>query len=374
VVGNKTVKVLHVISGLGTGGAETMLSRLVRKPTPGLEQRVISLTPGGPVRQQLEQAGVWVQDVGLRFPEPMPLLRLALHIRRWKPDVVQGWMYHGDLASSLALTLSGRRNKTVSAWGIRCSNMDLSLYGRQLRWVVRLCARFSNQPDLVIANSRAGKDSHAALGYHPRQWAVVHNGLDLATYNPDPTVRGQLRASVRQELDLPSDAAVFAMVARVDPMKNHAGLFRALEEVPDARALLAGAGTEALPAHPRIRALGRRDDVPRLLAACDAVVSPSLFGEGFSNALAEGMAAGCLPVATDVGDAAAILGTCGWLLAPNDNRALADSLEEICALSANDRAQAGQTAAAHIHRRFTVDACQQAFLRLYNGVPTNQRC
>jgi hypothetical protein len=94
-----------------------MLARLTQTPWAGVEQRVISLTAGGPVRQQLQDKGVWVQDVGLRMPEPMPLFRLARHIRNWKPDVVQGWMYHGDLASTLALALSGRRKKTVSAWG-----------------------------------------------------------------------------------------------------------------------------------------------------------------------------------------------------------------------------------------------------------------
>lgn len=359
------MRLLHVISGLGTGGAEAMLARLAQTPWAGVEQRVISLTPGGPVRQQLQDAGVWVRDVGLRRPEPLPVFRLAAQIYQWKPDVVQGWMYHGDLASTLALALSGRRKKTVSAWGVRCSNMDLSLYGRQLRWTVQMCVRASGAPDLVIANSQAGQTSHQALGYHPRRWAVVPNGLTLKAYDPAPEHRAAVGAKVRQSLDLPAEAVVFAMVARVDPMKNHAALLQALTDHPTAWALMVGAGTETLPEHPRMRALGRRDDVPDLLAASDAIVSPSLFGEGFSNALAEGMAAGCLPIASDVGDAALIVGDCGWLYAAGDRRALADSLGDVCAMSAADRQRGGQVAAARIHSRFSVDACQRAFGRLY---------
>jgi glycosyltransferase involved in cell wall biosynthesis len=342
-----------------------MLARLTQAPWAGVEQRVISLTAGGPVRQQLQDKGVWVQDVGLRKPEPLPLFRLANQIRKWKPDVVQGWMYHGDLASTLALALSGRRKKTVSAWGIRCSNMDLSLYGRQLRWTVQMCARASGAPDLVIANSYAGQESHQALGYHPRRWAVVHNGLSLKAYDPSSEHRVAVGAAVRQSLNLPAEAVVFAMVARVDPMKNHGALLRALEDNPQAWAVMVGVGTESLPDHPRMRALGRRDDVPDLLAASDAIVSPSLFGEGFSNALAEGMAAGCLPIAADVGDAASIVGDCGWIFAPGDDGALADSLADVCAMAPSDRYRAGQVAAARIHSRFSVDSCQQAFGRLY---------
>ena len=103
---------------------------------------------------------------------------------------------------------------------------------------------------------------------------------------------------MRSELGIPEDATVLAHVARVDPMKDHGSFLAAMKELPDLFALLVGAGTENLPAAGNVLRLGRRHDVARLFAAADFAVSSSGFGEGFSNALAEGMACG-LPADRD---------------------------------------------------------------------------
>ena len=112
---------------------------------------------------------------------------------------------------------------------------------------------------------------------------------------------------MRGELAIPADALVVAHVARADPMKDHVTLLAAMAQLPALRALLIGPGTEKLAEVPNVVRLGRRLDVARLLAASDIVVSSSAFGEGFSNALAEGMSCGLPAVATDVGDAREIL-------------------------------------------------------------------
>ncbi len=91
--------------------------------------------------------------------------------------------------------------------------------------------------------------------------------------------------------------------------------------------------------------------MPRLLAACDVVVSSSAFGEGFSNALAEGMACGLPAVATEVGDAARIIGDCGRLVPPRDPPALAEAVR---ALLDDDPAAVGARARARIEREFSV--------------------
>jgi glycosyltransferase involved in cell wall biosynthesis len=254
------------------------------------------------------------------------LYRLAKLIADVRPEIVQGWMYHGDLAALVALVLSGRRRQTHLIWSIRCSDMDFARYRVQLRMVVRACAALSGRPDMVTANSAAGLAVHLRLGYRPRRTEVVYNGIDIDRFRPDAAAR----MAVRSELGIAADVILLAHVARVDPMKDHESFLAAMAQLPDLHALLIGTGTESLPVAANILRLGRRSDVARLLAAADIVVSSSAFGEGFSNALAEGMSCGLPAVATDVGDAGAIVGDTGLIVPKRDPQALAARSCETC--------------------------------------------
>ena len=251
-------------------------------------------------------------------------------------------MYHGDLAALIALALSGRRRDTWLAWGIRSSEMDFRCYGIGLRLVVKTCAALSRRPDLVTANAVAGLKSHLRLGYRPRRAEVIANGIDVEQFKPDAGAR----MAVRSELGIPGEAVVIAHVARVNPMKDHESFLAAMAELPDLRALLIGPFTENLPKEPNVTPLGRRTDVARLLAAADIVVSSSAFGEGFSNALAEGMACGLPAVATDVGDAALIVGDTGLIVPPRHPDALAAAIRSLVG-KALRRGRNGEQGRAH---------------------------
>ena len=97
------------------------------------------------------------------------LHRLARLIADRQPDIVQGWMYHGDLAALIALGLSGRRRHDALVWSIRCSDMDLTRYGLGLRLWSKACAALSRSARSVTANSAAGLEAHLGLGYRPRR-------------------------------------------------------------------------------------------------------------------------------------------------------------------------------------------------------------
>ena len=141
---------------------------------------------------------------------------------------------------------------------------------------------------------------------------MIANGIDVDRFKPDAAAC----AAVRSELGLAAEAIVLAHVARVDPMKDHHSFLAAMAELPELRALLIGAGTDILPEAHNVIRLGRRNDVARLLAGADIIVSSSAFGEGFSNAIAEGMACGLPAVATAVGDVGAIVADTGIIVPP----------------------------------------------------------
>jgi glycosyltransferase involved in cell wall biosynthesis len=355
--------VLHIISGLGVGGAEGMLFQIASGLTArGHRQHVVSLTGRGPIAVRLEAAGVDTSYFDLRrFPGmasgAFKLMRLVHEV---KPDVIQGWMYHGDLGATFAQAVAKKAFRPKLAWGVRCSDMDLARNAR----IIALSARLSSRPDVVVANSHAGAEVHRVRGYRPRRLEIIPNGIDTARFRPDP----QQRAEVRAELGLDPSARVAIHVARVDPMKDHTSFLEAVRRAPDVCALLVGEGTEALDLPSNMRALGRRSDIPRLLAAADMIVSSSAFGEGFSNALAEGMSTGLAPIGTDAGDTALIVGGTGTVVPSRDPAALAEAMQALAMLDGYTLATRGAAARARIVEHYDLVQAIDRFEALYRSL------
>ncbi len=358
---------MHIITSLGTGGAESMLAALVLAPGASRPSPlVVSLISGGSVQERLLAGGITVESLGMSpgMPSLPALFSLVRLIRRERPQVIQSWMYHADLIATVALALSGRWSRTRLAWGVRCSDMDLSLYHRGLSRVVHTCARLSRLPHAVIANSEVGRAVHEALGYRPARFEVIPNGIDTYRFRPDPEAAGSMRA----QLQIANGEPVVTLVARRDPMKDHDSFLKAFRRLDGVHAILVGAGTTELPDLPRLHKLGRRDDVAAVLAAADVVALSSAFGEGFPNALAEGMACGLVPVSTEVGDTPAMVGDTGYLVPPRDPEALAGAITQVLS---RDRAcvrQQGLRARERIVRQFSLDRAVEAFDRLHWGL------
>lgn len=357
-------RVMHVITGLTRGGAESQLANLLCADAPGMGRAaVVSLLPGGAYRAPLAGAGIPVHDLGMTRGRPslVGVLRLVRLIRRCRPHILHAWMYHAQLLATFALAISGRRRDTRLIWGVRCSNMDFAKYGRSLRWVVRSCGRLSSRPDAVLFNSEASIAAHRELGFRPRRSELIDNGIDTGRFRPEPSLRSEARA----ELGIAPTADLIAHVARVDPMKDHATFLAALGQLARAEALLIGPDTDRLAPPANVHALGARDDVERLLAAADLMVSSSAFGEGFSNAIAEGMAAGLPAVATDVGDAARIVGATGRIVPPREPAALAEAISALLGESKAARAARGVEARRRVQSRFSIARAVEAHGALY---------
>ena len=357
-------RVMHVITGLGRGGAENQLAALLRANVPSVGRvMVISLLPGGAHRASLENAGILVHDLGMArgVPGAVALWRLAGLIRRYRPHILHAWLYHAQLLATLGLGISGRWRRTRLIWGVRCSDLDFAHYGRSMRWVARFCGWLSSWPDAALFNSEAGVAAHRELGFRPRRTELLDNGIDTERFRPDPSLRSQVRA----ELAIAPTAALIAHVARVDPMKDHATFLAAIDKLDLAEALLIGTGTERLSAPSNVHALGPRDDVERLLAAADLIVSSSAFGEGFSNALAEGMASGLPAVATDVGDSARIVGRTGCIVPPREPGLLAEAMDTLLRESKIARATRGAAARRRIEEHFSIARATEAHRAFY---------
>lgn len=373
-------KIAFIITGLATGGAEMMLLKLLQNiDRSRFQPTVISLIGKGEIGSRIEALGIPVHALGMRrgVPNPLMVFRLARLLRSLRPDVVHTWMYHADLLGGLAARLVGVRRVI---WCLRHSNLSKAENKRSTLAVIGLCARLSGWlPQHIISCSRLAKQVHAAAGYVDGKISIIPNGFELDRFVPNAAAR----ASVRAELGLPENALLVGVVARFDPLKNHLGFVQAaaqmLAQQSQAHFVLAGADVDqgnavlqtAIAVHPGLAAhihlLGRRDDVPRLMAALDVLASPS-HGEAFPNVLGEAMACGVPCVVTDAGDSAEIVGDTGRVVPVGDMDGLARELVAVLNLSAAERAKLGQQARARVQANYEIGHVTRMYEAMYERV------
>jgi glycosyltransferase involved in cell wall biosynthesis len=357
------IKVVHLITDLNVGGAESMLARLVGGMNRDrFHNHVISLMDPGPIGETIQTSGIMVSSLQMKrgIPDPRGILRLYHYLHKECPDILQTWLYHADLLGLIVGKLVGL---PIILWNIRCSEMDMSRYS-VLSGVVRwMLGKISSAPSAVLVNSEAGRRSHEALGYRPRQWRAIPNGIDTGQFSPDL----EARARLRKELDLPPEVVVVGLLGRYDPMKDHMNFLHAakylLQTYPETHFVLAGKSVD----HQNIDLLqalrelnlignthlmGERKDVQLLLTGMDILSTSSSYGEGFPNIVAEAMACGIPCVVTNVGDSAWVVSDTGKVVRPRDPKALARAWEELILLGKEGRQQLGLAARQRIQDHF----------------------
>ncbi|MFF0849670.1 glycosyltransferase [Streptomyces sp. NPDC003280] len=299
------MRALHIITGLGVGGAEQQLRLLLRHLPARCD--VVTLTNPGAVADGLAADGVRVTHLGMNGNRDVAALpRLAHVIRRGRYDLVHTHLYRACLYGRIAARLAGVRAVVATEHSLGDSQME----GRPLTAGVRA---------LYLAGERLGRTTVAVsptVAERLTRWgvprpriAVVPNGIDLDGFRFDP----ERRRLTRARLGLPDDAFVVGGIGRLTPGKRFDVLIGALARLPgDCRLLLVGGGpqeaalrraAEESGVAGRVLFTGERPyvpdgspgpDLPALTSAMDVLAAPSP-EEAFGLAVVEALAAG-LPV------------------------------------------------------------------------------
>ena len=328
-----------LIRRLDLGGAERQLVHLANGlAARGHSVSVLSFYSGGILESSLDRRRVDLIALHKRSRWDLVgfLIALRRRVRAARPEVIYSFLTVPNLISLLLGRIAAPRAALV--WGIRGTPLDLSRYDWLARVTAALERRAAGQADLLIANSGGGAEWARAVGVPAGQVAVVANGIDTGTLTPPTEAE---RQAARGAFGYVDADIVIAVVARLDPMKDHATFLRgfasAARQLPQLRALIAGGGPPTIATALRaeagrlgidrkLRWLGGTDDVARVYHAADLLCLPSAFGEGFPNVLGEAMAAGLPCIATKVGDSAVVLGPDARLVPPRDPEALASAL------------------------------------------------
>ena len=373
------MKITFIITNLATGGAEMMLLKLLQHlDRQRYQPTVISLISKGEIGPRIEALGIPVYALGMRpgVPNPFKVLELAQLLRKLRPDVVHTWMYHADLLGGIAARLAGCRNVI---WCIRNSNLSKAENKRSTIFAAKACAILSNWlPSYIISCSVRAKEVHIELGYCADKMHVIPNGFELDRFTPNPTARD----SVRSELGLPTDTPLVGLIARYDPQKNHLGFVQAAAQViaqlPHTHFILAGLEVDtdnaalmsaiaAQGIQAQMHLLGRRDDIPRLMAALDVLASSS-YGEAFPNVLGEAMACNVPCAVTDVGDSADIVGATGRVVSAGDMAGLAREIVSLLQLPPADKTALGEQARARIAANYEITHVAGLYQDFYERV------
>jgi glycosyltransferase involved in cell wall biosynthesis len=338
LAGEAPLRVLHLHSGNLYGGVETLLHTLarLRHLHPGMEPH-FGLCFEGRLSRELREAGAPVRMLGnVRISQPWTMwrarrrLRELLHAERY--DAVVCHMPWPLVVFGGTVRAAGQK---ILFWAHSCHNGQ-SWLERMAQWT---------PPDLAISNSRFVAGSVASL-YPEVPAPVMFYPVELADAPDAP----EWRAAVRRELGVDDDQAVIVQVSRYEPWKGHLLHLRALEQMKDRGKwvcwMVGGPQTAADRSHfqevqataqqfglgDRVRFLGQRSDVARLLAGADIFCQPNLGPEPFGIVFIEALWAGRPVVTTAIGGALEILDeSCGMLTEPDNPASLAASLEQLIA-------------------------------------------
>ncbi|MGI9488799.1 MAG: glycosyltransferase [Geminicoccaceae bacterium] len=365
------MNIVLFIDSLRIGGAQWQFAQLAE----GLTQRGHQVTfatihGGGPYWDWLSERGNvrlqgLYQERGITMAHRVVQLlsaprRLAALLREREADVVYSALHTSDFIAWLA---GQRRCGLPVAWSLRASKQAVPW---KQRVSVELCRLASGKLPLILANSHAGLEAYQKRGFQPRQTAVIPNGIDVDIFRPDAKA-GQ---AVRKAWGVGGDAPVLGSIGRLMPVKNHALFLDAAARLaakrPEARFVCVGSGpsgytrqlqeqADALKLKDKVIWAGARHDMRAVYNALDLLCLSSR-SEGFPNVVAEAMACGVPPVATQVGDVGLMIGETGKTVHAATPNALAEALFDLASLPSTARLDLGQKARTRIVERFSMEA------------------
>ena len=327
------MKICHIITSLGDGGAERTLFKICKYDLKN-EHIVVSL-------KEPEKYYYLIRDLGIRvyclkinyFSLIFEFFSLVKLLRFLKPDIVQTWLVHGDFIGSFAAKLAGLKN---IIWNIRYSSIELETSKITTLLITKLLAKVSSFiPKQIIVVSKKAKKNFEKLGYNKQKLSLISNGYDLSILYPRKNKQNLLRKKFKIYKKIP----LIGKIARYDPRKDHLNLLKALSIVHKKNykffCVLVGTGIKnnrklydkisELKLKNYIKLLGPVKNISFLMNDLDINIQSSKT-EGFPNVVAEAMSLEIPCVATDVGDTAQIIGKTGWLVPPSNPSKLASSI------------------------------------------------
>ncbi len=330
------MKIVHIITGLGDGGAEHTLFKICKYDTKN-NHIVISLKGPGKYFSLLSKIGIKVYCINFHFFSIPKFFFLIKILRSLRPNLVQTWLVHADFLGSIAARIAGIDS---IVWNVRYSNIQIGKAKLTTIMVIRLLSILSYfLPQKILTVSKKAKKIYEGVGYKRNIFKFIPNGYDLSILK----INNGERIKFKKKNKLQNHVSVIGNVARYDPQKDHFNLLKALSLIRSKNlnfvCILVGynmnknnveltSEIKKLKLSNYVKLLGQSNKISQVMNGIDIHVLSSSYGEGFPNVVAEAMSCGTPCIVTDVGDSAFVVGKNGWIVPPRNVIKLTEAIEK----------------------------------------------
>lgn len=355
------MKILYVITGLGQGGAERVVCDLANSMfEKGHDIKIAYLT--GDVSTKPMHSEIELININLNglMALPSAYQKLSKIIKNYQPDVVHAHMIHANIFTRLVRIITPIKK-------LICTAHSANEGGRLRMVLYRMTHPLS---DITTNVSNIASNAYIERKAVPKNGIItVYNGVNFNNFK----YSNLARLSVETELDLDSSTKIILAVGRFHYAKNYPNLLSAIKILKNKyplsfKLLIAGDGElrveieqliDQLDLNNEVVLLGRRNDIPKLMSACDVFVLSSAY-EGLPTVLIEAMACQAQVVSTDVSGAEEILKDNGEIVNVNDPEQLAQSI--VLLLERNEKNKAGYE---YVYNKFNLNMISDQWLDIY---------
>ncbi len=333
------MKILFAVRSLNIGGTErqiiSMSNMLINY---GHEVDIARIYPNGDL-EKYTKANLHTLSKNIFF-RAIDFHRLYRHKNY---DVAYSFLPNMNIFSLLISKLFKKSKRPKIVWGIRSSYLDPKDYSIKVNLVYKLEKMLSGLPDLIITNSDAALNEYKKYGFPRKKIYSIPNIIDH-----DQFKNLSSKKTVYKEFGISNNMKLIGIFARIHPMKDHMNILQAIKIINETskkyqnKIYLICVGGIAQKeeknnyyknllklSNQNIKWLGSREDIPKLMSACDLTVLCSDSGEGFPNSIAESMSCETPIIATNIGDSKKIINNYGKIVPVEDSLSLANSIIEI---------------------------------------------
>lgn len=356
--------IVHVITDFsGIGGAEMMLSRLIKHTTNDYKHIIISLMGVSDVyKDTLDQCQEYYNLNWNGLNTVKVIFKLKKILKQISPCTIQCWMYHANVLTTISQL--GRTDKPDIFWGIHHSLSSLHQESISTRIGLALSKYFSNHASGIIYCAHSSLKHHEDFGLRNNNTKVIPNGVDLNKFDHYSRI---------------NDNCIIGFAGRYHPAKGYQYLFEVISELKEFPLIFKIAGNGANLENAEIAKYFRKyaldenkvillDQVSNMrefYSSIDLFLMTSIT-EGFPNVLVEAMASGVPCVSTDVGDARFIIGNYGYIAPSRNIKELKEHILTYLNLSLDEKYKLKKLTRMRVQENFSIEVIAQCYVDFWS--------